>query len=138
MWGILVDGTDIQYVRGVERYEDGTLMTPVLHLIGTWDGHALTLTEPPQPAASETPLPEPCVQTASPEWSPNVPVRQLQVGNDQSTLEAHRIVVLETVTCGSTLGIGVAVAAPDTVRYLESDYGKVSVTGWLRPLPNGP
>lgn len=113
-------------------------MTPTLRLVGAWDGHALTLTESLQPAASETALPEPCSQALGTESTSEVPPRQVQVGNDQAVLESRGIVALETVTCGDTLGIAVAVADPDTVRYLESRYGKVSVTGWLRPLPSGP
>jgi hypothetical protein len=71
-------------------------------------------------------------------YFPNVPPRPLQVGNDDARLNGLGIMVLETITCGDTLGIGVAVADPGTVRYLEKRYGKVSVTGWLQPLPSGP
>jgi hypothetical protein len=60
------------------------------------------------------------------------------MANDGDALLAQGILVMETITCGDTLGIAVAVADPATVRYLQTQYGKVSVTGWLHPVPSGP
>jgi hypothetical protein len=132
--GIRVNGADIQHIPGVTRYENGTLQTSMMYLVGHWAGHALTLTEPPRPATSAPSLPDPCTQQPGTSSAGGVPPRQLQVGNDEATLKAQGIDVMETITCGDTLGIGVVLADAATVRYLQARYGKVSVTGWLRPV----
>jgi hypothetical protein len=133
--GIRVNGADIQQTPGVIRYENGTLLTPMMHLAGRWGEHALTLTEPPRPATSEYSMADPCTQ--QPGTTAVGGERQLQVGNDEATLLAQGIDVTETITCGDTLGIGVVLADAATVRYLQARYGKVSVTGWLRPVSSG-
>jgi hypothetical protein len=132
--GIRVNGADIEHILGVTRYENGTLLTPLVHLVGHWSARTLTLTEPPRPVTSATPRADPCTQAPGTSAAGGIPPRQLQVLNDQATLTAEGIDVMETVTCGDTLGLTVVVADAATIRYLEARYGKVSVTGWLRPL----
>ncbi|HXN04332.1 MAG TPA: hypothetical protein VN895_05815 [Candidatus Acidoferrum sp.] len=66
-----------------------------------------------------------------------MPPRQQQVLDDQAALKAQGITVTEIITCGDTLGIGVVVADPATIRYLANRYGKVSVTGVLHPVASG-
>lgn len=58
--GALVKGLDPMTVAGAERFPDGTVTTPSVRLVGTWDGTALTPTEPPVPAerADDSPAPE--------------------------------------------------------------------------------
>jgi hypothetical protein len=45
--GAPVRGLDPMTVPGAHRYENGTITTPSVRLVGTWDGDALTPTEPP-------------------------------------------------------------------------------------------
>lgn len=45
--GAAVRGLDPMTVPGAQRYPSGTVTTPSVRLVGTWDGTALTPTEPP-------------------------------------------------------------------------------------------
>jgi hypothetical protein len=137
-WGIRVNGAGIEHILGVTRYQNGTLLTPMVHLKGHWAGHVLTLTELPQKATTATSLPGPCTQAPGTTSGGGVPPRQLQVINDQAILLAHGIEVTESITCGDTLGLRVVLADAVTVRFLQARYGKVSVTGLLRPVSSGP
>jgi hypothetical protein len=135
--GIRVNGADIEHIPGITRYSNGTLMTPVMHLVGNWDGGALTLTEQPKRGAPATLVPDPCIQPPGASSASGMPPRQQQVLDDQAALKAQGITVTEIITCGDTLGIGVVVADPATIRYLANRYGKVSVTGVLHPVASG-
>jgi hypothetical protein len=53
--GVEVGGMDPRSVLGTTVYDNGTTHTPGLRLTGTYDGHRLTLTEPPVPAPAPTP-----------------------------------------------------------------------------------
>jgi hypothetical protein len=44
--GAVVRGLDPMTVPGAHRYPNGTIETPSVRLVGTWDGKALTVTEP--------------------------------------------------------------------------------------------
>ena len=62
--GAVVRGLDPMTVDGAERYANGTITTPSVRLVGTWDGHALTVTQPaerrdPDPPAGQAGVPEP-------------------------------------------------------------------------------
>jgi hypothetical protein len=54
--GAKVRNLDPMTVPGSERFANGTVTTPSVRLVGTWDGDALTVTEPPV-AAQPTPEP---------------------------------------------------------------------------------
>src|SRR5207245_10790543 len=51
---------DLTTMHGVTRYRNAVLATSMLHLVGTWDGRALTLTRPPDtaPIADATSMPQ--------------------------------------------------------------------------------
>lgn len=51
--GARVRGLDPMSVPGAERYPTGTVTTPSVRIVGTWDGTALTPTEPPVLAERE-------------------------------------------------------------------------------------
>lgn len=132
--GVLVHGVGIGQVPGVQRYTNGTLYTPTVRLVGTWDGQALAVTQPPQAAKLQTPVQQPNCQTGGAGLSPSSLALQQRVGQDQATLVQHGVAVLETVPCpSSTLYMLVAVADEATVSYLKSRYGPVEVAGWLQP-----
>ena len=44
--GAAVEGLDPMTVEGAERFANGTVTTPSVRLVGTWDGEVLTVTEP--------------------------------------------------------------------------------------------
>lgn len=130
-----VRGIDVGQYQNFEWSPGAPLMTAILRLVGTWDGHTLTLTEPAQPAGSATPYPQPCGKLPvgfTPE--PRVLALQDRVGTDRALLENQGIEVLGTSACDGVVGIIVVVADPDTVSYLSSRYDTVTVAGWLQPL----
>jgi hypothetical protein len=56
--GPKVRNLDPMTVSGAERFPNGTITTPSVRLVGTWDGDALTVTEPPVPAQPTSRAPE--------------------------------------------------------------------------------
>jgi hypothetical protein len=136
--GIEVRGVDLTQIPGVEGYPSGGQGSPARRLVGTWDGQALTLTEPPQLAARAMGLPQPCQQELGFDGAPGMPLMG-QVDNDWVALRARGIDLLETMPCDSaTVGIVVVVADDQTVGWLTSHYRPIKVGGWLRPVPSGP
>ncbi|MBK5307869.1 MAG: hypothetical protein JJD92_14385 [Frankiaceae bacterium] len=57
--GAAVRGLDPMTVEGAKRYQNGSITTPSVRLVGTWDGQALTVTQPPVTAQPQAPDPEP-------------------------------------------------------------------------------
>jgi hypothetical protein len=57
--GAYVTDLDPMTVEGAERFKNGTITTPSVRLVGTWDGEALTVTQPPALAEPATPSPAP-------------------------------------------------------------------------------
>lgn len=55
--GPRVLGLDPMTVDGAERYDNGTVTTPSVRLVGTWDGTALTVTQPPESREPEQATP---------------------------------------------------------------------------------
>ena len=125
---------DLTTMHGVTRYRNGVLATSMLHLVGTWDGRALTLTRPPDtaPIADATSMPQgQCPSQPAQVASP--PLMQ-RVISDEALLKAQGIQLLEFGPCGDSLFIVVTVADRDSVRFLTNRYGAVQVAGWLKPV----
>lgn len=62
--GAVVRNFDPMTVPGAYKHEGGTITTPSVRLVGTWDGRALTVTEPfelaePSPPPAYPPIPGP-------------------------------------------------------------------------------
>lgn len=132
-----IRGLDLNTMHGVTRYRNGVLATPVLHLVGTWDGQALTLTRPPDtaPMADATPMPmEQCASSPAQVGSPGTPPSVQRVISDDSLLKAHHIQVLEFGPCGDRLFMVITVADSDSVAFLKERYGLVRIAGWLIPV----
>lgn len=136
--GVVVRGLDIERVAGVQRYPDGTLATPSLHLVGSWDGRVLTLTEPPRPA-TPTPLPDACTQVAGFTESPEEFARQTQINGINRDGNDRPILILATLPCDeTTIGAVLAVADDNTIKWLTSHYAPIKIAGWLTPVPPEP
>jgi len=134
--GIELRGVDFNQMPNVEAYPSGAQVSQAMRLVGTWDGHVLTLTQRPQPAQKALGLPEPCHQELGFEGAPALMPRERQVWDD---LRAHGIAVLQSMPCDdTTLGITLVVADDATVAWLTSHYPAVKFAGWLQPLPSGP
>jgi hypothetical protein len=136
--GIEIRGVDFSQIPNVDGYPSGGQGSPPRRLVGTWDGQALTLTEPPHPAATAMGLPQPCQQEVGFDGAPGMRLLK-QVDNDWEALRARGIDLLETMPCDSTtVGIVLVVANDQAVGWLTSHYRPIKVAGWLRPLPSGP
>jgi hypothetical protein len=134
--GIEVRAVDFRRIPGMVDYPYGGQGSPPVRLVGTWDGHALTLTESPHPAQKATGLPEACQQELGFEGAPGLMAGESQVGDG---LKAHGIAVLQSMPCDdTTLGFTVVVADDSTVSWVTSHYRNVKIAGWLRRLPSGP
>lgn len=132
--GILVRGVDMRRIPTVEGYTgDSTLETPPVRLVGRWEDGGLTVTETPQPAGVATPLPDPCKQPIGFQPTADILALQDRVVRDSAFIN-HNIVFLESRPCEGMVGMVVAVADPDTVRYLQRQYPAVLVVGWLQPI----
>lgn len=133
--GVLVDLADIGQVPGVFRYQNGTMMTPPMRLVGAWDGQALTLTQRPKPASyTATAMDTPCAAT-SPAIEPQLLAREHQVVQDWDALPRHGVLLLSVGPCGDALKLFAAVADAQTISYLTAAYGPVDVLAWLSPSP---
>jgi hypothetical protein len=132
--GIEVKGVDVSKVPDGGG-DHGLPWSQTMRLVGTWDGHALTLTEAPQPAQTAPGLPQPCTQDFSPQ--PGFDSIQLQI-EVADALRNRGIDVLMSTGCdGMKVGVVLPVADDATVDWLTRHY-HVNVVGWLRRLPSGP
>src|SRR5439155_2160049 len=57
--GAPVTGDDFRHVPGTVHFHNKGWQTQPMRLVGTWDGHLLTLTRPPLPARRASPAPTP-------------------------------------------------------------------------------
>lgn len=134
--GVEVRGVDIRHVDHVAVFPNGTMQsTTAFQLVGTWDGHALTVREAPKPVLTATGSPNPCVgdaQTATP--TTKALALQQRIAGDQSVLNSHGLAFLAAYACGNFVDIVVAVSSPTVVSYLNAHYTDIQVSGWLRPI----
>lgn len=132
--GVDVRGLDPRSIPGGRVQSNGILLTPAVRLVGTWDGHSLTLTEPPIRAASTRP---PTIERCSGPGNPRSDASSLPARiSADATLAARGIQLLSVGVgpCPGTVTVEVAVADAKTVSYLQDRYGEVEVAGWLQPL----
>lgn len=133
--GIEIRGVDLNQLRNSEIDPSGEFSQP-MRLVGTFDGHVLTLTETPQPAKPAPGLYEPCQQPGGFDGAPGMNKLQIELWD---ALQAHGITVLETVPCDdTTLGVTVVMADDSMVSWMTRSYPHVKVATWLRRLPSGP
>jgi len=131
--GIEVKGVDFSQVPDGDG--SGLPFSHAIRLVGTWDGHALTVTERPQLAEKASGLPQPCPQDFSPQPGADSMQRQIEVID---ALRTRGVDVLMSTGCdGNAVGIVVPVADDATISWLTSHY-HVKIAGWLQRLPSGP
>jgi hypothetical protein len=132
--GVLVRGVDINQVPGITRYQNGTMETGALRLVGVWSGLALTLTQPARPAASPPSVDYPVCPATSPAIEAQGLQREQAVVQVWKELEKRGIQLISIWPCGNALDMQVAVADGPTIDYLTRTYGPVNVFGWLGPV----
>jgi hypothetical protein len=132
--GVLVRGVDINQVPGVTRYQNGTMETGPLQLVGVWNGLALTLTQPARPAKDTPGVDYPACPTTSPAVEAQGLQREQYVVQTWKGLEKRGIQLISVWPCGEKLDMEVSVADAQTIDYLTRTYGPVNVFGWLSPV----
>jgi hypothetical protein len=127
--GVPVVGSDLDRLRGVELSGGVWWTTSPFLLVGTWDGHVLTLTRPPLPSRSAEPEPSPPAG-CDPKGTPATTALAKRIER-----EGPRINLLELQPCGRRVWVLVAVADEPTVIYIRQLFGpQVLVSGWLQRL----
>jgi hypothetical protein len=131
--GVDVSNVTVADIAGTIAFDNGTLESPPVTLVGLWDGLKLTLTESPRPTQSPVTPPK-RVSQAPPTNSKGTDLEiDGLIARDAPSLQKLGVVVL-------SLGIGtdgvdmiLAVADATSVETLYSRYGRVQISGWLQP-----
>jgi photosystem II stability/assembly factor-like uncharacterized protein len=133
--GVEVSNVDVASVPGVVTYRNGTVWTPIVKLVGTWDGHVFRLTEQPSPAKPGDSTEAKLVPQAPPIVSKESPQQLVEhLKHDTSDLQKRGIVVFAFGAAADGVDMTVAVADDKTVQYLYDRYGRVYIKGWLQPV----
>jgi hypothetical protein len=127
--GVEVRGVDVWQVPGAARLSNGAVMTDPVRVVGTWDGTALSVTEPPR-RATQTAIQLPTHAQA--DATPRAAAALQRLVGDSKELDRLGIYVMECTTDGDDVAILVPVADGRTVRTLEQRYGPVEVQSWLQ------
>jgi hypothetical protein len=134
--GIDLRGIDIRTIPGWQRQRDGTAIASSVKVVGTWDGHAITATRPPQVVDPKSVLwrPEYCDQTGVGGTDPV----QDRLNKDFQILKSRGIYIMSNMPCVDGVQVMVAIADPATVTYLTTTYGVRHVVGWFQPVTAQP
>jgi photosystem II stability/assembly factor-like uncharacterized protein len=133
--GVTVTNVDIAAVPGTNTFANGTVRTPVVRLVGTWDGQALRLTEPPQ--LTKTAVTEFQPVTEPPPASSQKTQEQVvqEIARDIPDLAKRGIVVMQWgAGFDGFPDVRLAVADAASVQYLYDTYGRMHISGWLQPV----
>lgn len=133
--GVTITNVDPASIAATKTYSNGVVETPRVRMVGTWDGHALRLTEQPESTNAAESVPQPVAQT--PPSSSTKSAQQIlqELTQDDSSLRQQGIVLLEWGLGSDLLPyVVLAVADPTSVRYLYDTYGRVNISGWLQPV----
>jgi hypothetical protein len=113
---------------------DGTILTPILELTGTWTGDTLVVTSPPKVASAWSPWEMPGLDSGN---APNDPTaaflqNQQRLTMDDAKLRAKGIRVLGSGW--SKAGFFVILVAGDQTEldYIKRTYGADVVSSWFR------
>jgi len=126
--GVEVRGVaDPMRLPGARRLSNGVIQTDTVRLVGTWDGYALNLTEPPlratPPLASRRPVAAPA--------TPQALAAQQRLVADMRELRRQGVLVMQCAPNGDAVSALVPVADDRTVATLTQRYGPVLVSAWL-------
>ena len=124
--GVPVTGLPSE-IPTAHTFENGTVQTSALHLVGHWDGHVLALTQPPVPTSSHTRVSEPSCGPANPTGA----ALQATITKRSTELAQQGVPVLQTAPCGATVELLTPVASRRALDILRTEFGAVRVTAWL-------
>jgi photosystem II stability/assembly factor-like uncharacterized protein len=132
--GVEVTNVDVAAIPGTITYKNGTVGTPVVRLVGTWDGRVLRLTENPQPAPGTNTIPQRVTQ-APPAASGKTNQQVLEeIRRDADALRKRGIILLAWGEGADGAEVTLVVADPPSVQYLYDTYGRLQIKGWLQPV----
>ncbi len=130
--GVTILGVDIRTAPGAHVFDNGTVDTGLVRVVGTWDGQALTLVGPLRPAgASEVPPWPTCASSAKNSFLPDSTAQRMN--DDTPSLRSRGIEVLSITPCNDGILVVVPVADSKTVSYLTGKYGQLQIVAWLQP-----
>jgi hypothetical protein len=117
--GVALRRIDLLTMPGVTVYRNGVRATAVLRMVGTWDGHALSLTRSPGTTRTEeaTRLPT-CADTPGRSSADPLPPVMQRVIDDDASLRAQGVQLLEFGPCRDSVFFVVPVADSTTVELL--------------------
>jgi len=131
--GIRATGLNVKTLPGARTYADGTVDSPAMDLVGTWDGNIFESTKEPVPTVLHTPAVDTFLSCAAREASPSdVVAISDRIAGDFAALRARGIDVLSSGPCGDVVLVTVVVADDATLRYLRQTYTRADVRGWLQ------
>ncbi|TDU84279.1 hypothetical protein EV138_6750 [Kribbella voronezhensis] len=130
--GVTVNGLEPRTVEGAVVHNT-TVMTPTLRLTGTYDGEALTLTEPPMPGEEGRGFAE---RRVTPDEAELVPVEPVALQTLRQSLRTDLgDQLLQSSALGGILHLVVAAAAEEQAGQLRARYGPhLVISSWLRPV----
>ncbi|MHB8589018.1 MAG: WD40/YVTN/BNR-like repeat-containing protein [Candidatus Dormibacteraceae bacterium] len=132
--GVEVTNVDVTRILGTTTYPNGTVATPTVKLVGTWDGRVLRLTEQPQPTKVSGTEAQPVAQTPPASSAKSTQEVLQELRSDNSKLRQRGIVLLEWGEGAGGVEVTLVVADPDSVQYLYDTYGRMRISGWLQPV----
>lgn len=125
--GPLILGLDMASFPHLVRQRNGTIEI-ALRMVGSWDGRALSLSQPPAMAAQDDiRQPEPC--TGNPGLYGAIRPEDVR---DIGLLES--VHVLGWGACDGSIAFTVWVADAHTVTALINRYPGAEVAGWMQPI----
>jgi hypothetical protein len=131
--GAEVRNVNVAAVPGAVTFQNGTVQTPVVKLVGVWNGKTLTLTELPQSTRSQGAEPKP-VSLPPPATSKGSAAQvDEQILHDMLTLQQRGIFVLSIGIGADGVDVVLLVADAASVETLYSQYGRIHISGWLQP-----
>jgi photosystem II stability/assembly factor-like uncharacterized protein len=132
--GVEVTNVDVAAIPGVVTYKNGTVSTPAVMLVGTWDGQALHLTEQPQQTTLTGTQPQLIAQAPPPSTGKSVSQLMDELRRDNESLRKRGIVMLSWGQAKDGVAVTLAVADPQSVQYMYDTYGRIYIMGWLQPV----
>src|ERR1700682_4834765 len=132
--GVEVTNVDVGTILGTTTYPNGTVSTPPVTLVGTWDGRVLRLTE--QPRLTKAGSTDPQVVAEAPPASSAKSTQEVlqQLKSDEPKLRLRGIILLEWGEGANGVEVTLVVADPGSVLYLYDTYGRMQISGWLQPV----
>ncbi len=131
--GVEVSNVTVAAVPGTTTYQNGTLETPTVTLVGVLNGQTLTLTQLPESTLSKGTEPRPVSQPPPARSKGTALQVDQQIAHDMLNLQQLGIYVLSVGIGADGVDVVLVLADPTSVETVYSRYGRVHISGWLQP-----